>query len=437
MPPPEEIIQDPPNSSQEPPVSQDVPSLSDDRSIFNLPTKVAQPERPAAADDDGGKTPAEPEKTPAKEPVPSTLQPAKTADTKQEDNEPPAPFFPPKAEEKKPDAPAAKSADAEAIRNEPVPKDFKGKTADLFNNAKSKWAGIVEAKDAQLQKVEKAHGDALVALQQKNEQLEKRVADLSGYESVIDFQSSEKFKNEYEAPVKSAEQELVDFMKDSGATEEGLKELKDNIGDNAYLNGAMQVLFKNNPGIASQFSLMVSKLREARRKQNDAISNARQNHGKLIDERRTEGAKKQAETEKAVREAIAFHTSAMSEDKQTPQFPFLMKIKAPDNATPEQSQQIEAHNKMVDDNIRDLERVVKSNDPKEMVRMAVGYMTAVVQAQYIQRLRDEIIKRDEWIAKVRKASAPPEKAGGATMPSTAKTFDGSLSDLATDQFIRR
>jgi hypothetical protein len=409
-------------------------ALSDNLDLSKLPTVPTDPQT-HAQDRSGLESSAQPKESTAPTYETSQVAPSETpASTTTPEAKPTSPLFATQ-QDKAPEA--EKSKEAEEIRNHPTPKEFKGKTADLFNNLKSKWSGVVEAAHSQLRNAQKEHQEKLASLLKENEELGKRVSHLSGYESAIDYQSSEKFVKSYDEPVKSAEAGLIEFAK-GWASPEGLKELQDNIGDRRYLINALSQIEKGRPDLATEFRLEMQKVLDSRRSRDNAINEAKTNHTKFVEERKAESVKKSAQFEEGITKTVQHYTTLVAADKQTPQFPFLVKQRAPAGASPDIIKQVDAHNSFVDSNLAALNQVVKSmdSDPSERVRMAVGYMTAAVQSQQIKWLSDQLKQKEDLLSRVNKAGQPPSKASGAVMPARPERFNGSLSE-AVDAFMPR
>lgn len=397
-------------------------SLSDSRELFDLPledthTREAAPPQETTKETSSPKTEAEP----AKETSVEAVKPVETDLSKK-------PLFETQKEEEKP----FKSKEAEEIRSEPPPKGVHAKNWDA---AKSKWAGIVEAKDHQINRLQKEATQSSIALQKENEQLAKRVSDLSGYESVIDLQASEKFQNEYENPLKKAQDGLVEFIKNAGATPEGLEEFKKGINDEKYLFQAIAALEKDAPAVASRMRFEVARILDLKQRKEMALEDVKKNHTKFVEERRSEGTKKQAQFEDGLKTSITSHTQALNSEKY-PSYPFLVKMRTPEGASPEVAKQVEDHNKAVESNLVDLEKAARDDSPQQRVRLAVGYMTAVVQLGIIQDLAQRLKNAEEFVQRVKKAGTVPDKASGGSLPTTKPEFSGSLSELADQTFQR-
>lgn len=429
---PEPELKEPQMSQEE----QDIISsenLSSSDEIDNLPFK--QSEEPSG-EPDPTQPPSEPQSEPSPQPKldtkpdsePTLPEPLKKDDALYEtDSKEEEPF---------------KSKEAEEIRNQEAPKEFsKGTHAKHWNDAKTKWADKVEEKDKALHDTEKRYKKEFAALKQENDELSKQVSTLSGYESVVDFQTSKKFQTEYEAPLKEAQDELVSLMTKAGASPQGLEELKKGLGNNSYLFSAIAAIERGdeqnnippNPALATEMKVYVGNILDAKRKHDRAITDARSNHEKLINEKRSEMAKKTASYDEGVKTSINSYTKSVNDNK-APKFPFLVKQRAPENASSEQLEAVKKHNEAVETNLADIEKMARNEDPQERVRMIMGYMTAVYQRNIIDQLSTALQQREEYIQRITKAGTPPKKSSGSVLPSASPEFDGTLSDLAKETF---
>lgn len=421
-------------------IATETPSQPAGHFVEPPPSEVPAPDLPLSSSDEISKLPLQseaPEQTEAAPPEPThpSRQPAPTEEAKPTESAKPAagdlkPLFDIEA---KPQDTPQKSQDAENLRKEAVPAHFKGKTAEHFNAAKEKWAGIVEAKDMQLQKAQKEHQSALATLQQENKRLEERVASLSGYESVIDFQSTDKFKNEILEPITRTENELIEYMKSRGSKPEGLEELKANIKDADYLYSAIAQLDKANPAIAARFRSFVEKLMDLRQKHDTAVADIKNNHQRYLDEKRGESVKQKAAFDTGLKATLDQHAKAMNGD--APAFPFLVKQKAPDGASAELIAKVDQHNTNVAQNWRDIEAAARSDDPAIRVKLAIGYGQAQLLMQQLEHVTGLLKERDDFIARVKSKTAPPSNAtGGAAPNGSEQPPDMPLSELAARTF---
>lgn len=413
------------------PVDQIAPPIKEDNDAQPLSSsedidKIPLQEKPV--------TPAPKEKTPAQEPAPATQEP-----TPKEPADGHKPIYE-GAPEKKPgttpgDAATTqptKSKEAQEILNTPAPR---GVHAKNWEDAKKKWSGIVEAKDTQLQKIQRDHSEAVALLQQENEKLAKRVADLSGYESVIERQQSPEFTRDYLEPITRVENGLVEYAKSVGASEAGLAELKQNLNNENYLLAVIEDFKKNNrPDVARKFQFEVEKLANLRQRRDIALDDMKQNHSKFVESKKAETVKKTAEYDRTVKESVTSYSKSFNRDGM-PDFPFLVKQVMPQGAAPEQRKVVEDHNKWVDENLSAIDQMARNEDPKERVRMVVGYMTAVVQQSVIKDLQQKLEAANKFVEEVKKRTGGPERGGGGSLPG-AKQVEGPLSENL-DSLYRR
>lgn len=406
----------------EPPVHVDSVESQNDVEIFDSPDidKIPTHETKEVADEPAPQPePAQPTPEKADEPTPSNKEP------QPEKSEPRQPLF----ETEKPSDAPFKSKEADEIRKSPPPAILKGKAAESFNVAKEKWAGIVEAKDHQLNKLEKTHQTEVASLAQKNKELEEQISRLSGYESVIDFQSTDKFKKDFEEPITKAEEALINYYSSlRGVTQEGIDELKRGVKDDGYLFNAIAELDKTAPNVASRFRFEVQKLQDLKTRRDMALEDVKSNHQKFVEQRRVESTTKAAEFDNGVKQSLTNYVQAMGEDKR-PAYPFLVKMKAPEGADAAMIDQVNKHNQFVERNIADLNAAVKSENPQDRVKFVVGYMTAVVQANVIKDLSAKLTEANEYISRVKKASAPPSSSGGGGHANVSPSGDDIMAQF--------
>lgn len=392
---------DPPTGKTLPTADERDKELGD---IFKMGEKPAKdktddtPPEPKPVKDD--KTPA-----PAPEPKPAPAPDGKTTDT------PPAP---------EPVAVESDSPELKSLLEAPIPTK-NPKTAVEMNAYKEKWAGHVRTVEKRLKDVETQLQTKLAELGDQIKAKETQIEELSGYRLAVDFQADPKFIETHEKPLNEKKEEIRAFMKQNGIGEGGMAHLETVWDNQVQLLAIANQLGEQSQEVGELFRDHLRELRGVQKGHDKAIREAVTKRADLIKQRRESSSKELAEREAGFnsrfQECVAMKNGVG--EGAPPKFAFLHKLPVPAGATPEQVEQIQAHNQRADEETRMVNSLARSASPGELMDMAILTRSFPYMLNTIKDLQGQLKAAQDQLTEINKAGSFSKKApasGGDNPP---------------------
>jgi hypothetical protein len=270
---------------------------------------------------------------------------------------------------------------------------------NLSEKNQSNWRKLQETASTYKKQAEEAE-----QLRQKLAQLEQNPAqpqvpedyqELKKFRQIFDIKNDPEFQSKYSKPIETAKSNIYNILRKHGAAEEVIASIEkaggpDRINDEFWRNPA----FGNLPFTdAEKLKRNLVDVADLRDKQESEIQYAAENAEKILQEREAE---KGQWYEKTVTE-IDSELDAITKD-----IPWARYAEAPSNATPEQIQQIQAHNARVSDLATKFEAALWPTTAKDRTNIAAA---AVFSHVLSDQLRTEQTQKNALLEQVQKLTA--------------------------------
>ena len=270
---------------------------------------------------------------------------------------------------------------------------------NLSEKNQSNWRKLQETASTYKKQAEEAE-----QLRQKLTQLEQAPAqpqlpedyqELKKFRQIFDIKNDPEFQSKYSKPIETAKQNIYGILRKHGASDEVITSIEkaggpDKINDEFWRNPA----FGNLPFTdAEKLKRNLVDVADLRDKQETEIQYAAENAEKILQEREME---KGQWYEKTVTE-IDTELDAITKD-----IPWARYAEAPANATPEQLQQIQAHNARVSDLAQKFEAALWPTTAKDRTNIAAA---AVFSHVLSDQLRTEQTQKNALLEQVKKLTA--------------------------------
>lgn len=270
---------------------------------------------------------------------------------------------------------------------------------NLSEKNQSNWRKLQETASTYKKQAEEAE-----QLRQKLAQLEQTPAqpqlpedyqELKKFRQIFDIKNDPEFQSKYSKPIETAKQNIYGILRKHGASDEVITSIEkaggpDKINDEFWRNPA----FGNLPFTdAEKLKRNLVDVADLRDKQETEIQYAAENAEKILQEREME---KGQWYEKTVTE-IDTELDTITKD-----IPWARYAEAPANATPEQLQQIQAHNARVSDLAQKFEAALWPTTAKDRTNIAAA---AVFSHVLSDQLRTEQTQKNALLDQVKKLTA--------------------------------
>ena len=270
---------------------------------------------------------------------------------------------------------------------------------NLSEKNQSNWRKLQETASTYKKQAEEAE-----QLRQKLAQLEQAPAqpqvpedyqELKKFRQIFDIKNDPEFQSKYTKPIETAKQNIYGILRKHGASDDVIASIEkaggpDRINDEFWRNPA----FGNLPFTdAEKLKRNLVDVADLRDKQETEIQYAAENAEKILQEREME---KGQWYEKTVTE-IDTELDTITKD-----IPWARYAEPPPNATPEQLQQIQAHNARVADLAQKFEAALWPTTAKDRTNIAAA---AVFSHVLSDQLRTEQTQKNALLEQVKKLTA--------------------------------
>lgn len=270
---------------------------------------------------------------------------------------------------------------------------------NLSEKNQSNWRKLQETASTYKKQAEEAE-----QLRQKLAQLEQTTAqpqlpedyqELKKFRQIFDIKNDPEFQSKYSKPIETAKQNIYGILRKHGASDEVITSIEkaggpDKINDEFWRNPA----FGNLPFTdAEKLKRNLVDVADLRDKQETEIQYAAENAEKILQEREMEKGKWYEKTVTEIDTEL---------DSITKDIPWARYAEAPANATPEQLQQIQAHNARVSDLAQKFEAALWPTTAKDRTNIAAA---AVFSHVLSDQLRTEQTQKNALLEQVKKLTA--------------------------------
>lgn len=383
-----------------------------------------------------GKPPEEKPNEKEKDPVPVNKDEVKTPDAER-----------PKDGERvdkgeaKPDArKKVELPDPESISDSPA-KDKSGKTGEgwrtLKSNYKEAHAQIAESQ-RQIEALKKEIAEKVEGGTKETEKLKSEMAELSKYRAMVDIQADPEFMDKYDKPLQESEKSIRSMLTSMGVSAEVAGQV--NPLDAKMMETIINHVSENKDKFtARKLERKVEDYMNLHDKRTETLAEHKENYSKTLDAKKKEAFSRGAEEEGRMLKHFEALSRSENQDK-TPRFPFLAKREVPSGSNSGQTEQIEAHNKMVEASIKKVNEVMRMNGPEQRAEIAI----AAISSPYLSSQNESLRKKvSDLEAEIKKLSAtteetPKTKVGRNDKGQYEKPNEGraSLDDALNAAFGR-
>lgn len=291
---------------------------------------------------------------------------------------------------------------------------------NLSEKNQSNWRKLQETASIYKKQAEEAE-----QLRQKISQLEQGPAqvpqdyeELKKFRQIFDIKNDPEFQSKYSRPIETAKQNIYGILRKHGAAEEVIASIEkaggpDKINDEFWRNPA----FGNLPLTDSEkLKRNLVDVAELKDKQDAEIQYAAENADKILQERELEKGQWYEKTITEIDQEL---------DNLTKDLPWARFAEVPQGATPEQVQQIEAHNSRVSELATKFEAALWPTTAKDRTNIAAA---AVFSHVLSDQLRTEQTQKNALLEQVKKLTAENN-----ALKSSGKMPKQSISNQAVNK----
>lgn len=268
---------------------------------------------------------------------------------------------------------------------------------NLSEKNQSNWRKLQETASTYKKQAEEAE-----ALRQRIAQLEQAPAqtpqdyeELKKFRQIFDIKNDPEFQSKYSQPIETAKNNVYGILRKHGASDEVIASIEkaggpDKINDEFWKNPA----FGNLPFTdAEKLKRNLVDVADLREKQEQEIQYAAENADKILQEREQEKGQWYEKTVAEIDQEL---------DNITKELPWARYAEAPANATPEQIQQVQAHNARVAELATKFEAALWPTTAKDRTNVAAA---AVFSHVLSEQLRTEQTQKSALLEQVKKLTA--------------------------------
>ena len=260
---------------------------------------------------------------------------------------------------------------------------------NLSEKNQSNWRKLQETASTYKKQAEEAE------LEQGPAQIPQDYEELKKFRQTFDIKNDPEFKSKYAQPIENAKNNIYSILKKHGAAEEVIASIEkaggpDKINDEFWRNPAFQNLPLTDAEKLKRNLVDVSDLRD---KQEQEIQYAAENAEQILAEREQEKGQWYERTIQEIDRDL---------DEITKDLPWARFAEAPANATPEQIQQVQAHNARVSDLATKFESALWPTTAKDRTNVAAA---AVFSHVLSDQLRTEQTQKNALLEQVKKLTA--------------------------------
>jgi len=268
---------------------------------------------------------------------------------------------------------------------------------NLSEKNQSNWRKLQETASTYKRQAEEAEQlrQKLQELDQGQTQLPQDYEELKKFRQTFDIKNDPEFKSKYAQPIESAKNNIYGILRKHGAAEEVIASIEkeggpDKINDEFWRNPAFQNLPLTDAEKLKRNLVDVSDLRD---KQEQEIQYAAENAEQILEQREQEKGQWYEKTIQEIDHSL---------DEITKDLPWARFTEAPANATPEQIQQVQAHNARVADLATKFESALWPTTAQERTNVAAA---AVFSHVVSEQLRTEQTQKNALLEQVKKLTA--------------------------------
>jgi vacuolar-type H+-ATPase subunit H len=268
---------------------------------------------------------------------------------------------------------------------------------NLSEKNQSNWRKLQETASTYKKQAEEAEQlrQKLQEFEQSPAQIPQDYEELKKFRQTFDIKNDPEFRSKYAQPIESAKNNIYSILRKHGAAEEVIASIEkeggpDKINDEFWRNPAFQNLPLTDVEKLKRNLVDVSDLRE---KQDQEIQYAAENAEQILAEREQEKGQWYEKTIQEIDHNL---------DEITKDLPWARFAEAPANATPEQLQQVQAHNARVSDLATKFESALWPTTAQERTNVAAA---AVFSHVVSEQLRTEQTQKNALLEQVKKLTA--------------------------------
>ena len=268
---------------------------------------------------------------------------------------------------------------------------------NLSEKNQSNWRKLQETASIYKKQAEEAEQlrQKLAQLEQGPAQVPQDYEELKKFRQIFDIKNDPEFQSKYSRPIETAKQNIYGILRKHGAAEEVIASIEkaggpDKISDEFWKNPA----FGNLPLTDSEkLKRNLVDVAELKDKQDAEIQYAAENADKILQERELEKGQWYERIVTEIDQEL---------DNLTKDLPWAKFEEVPENAAPEQIQQIEAHNARVSELATKFEAALWPTTAKDRTNIAAA---AVFSHVLSDQLRTEQTQKNALLEQVKKLTA--------------------------------
>jgi hypothetical protein len=268
---------------------------------------------------------------------------------------------------------------------------------NLSEKNQSNWRKLQETASSYKKQAEEAEQlrQKIAQLEQSPAQIPQDYEELKKFRQIFDIKNDPEFQSKYSRPIESAKQNIYGILRKHGASDDVIASIEkaggpDKINDAFWKNPA----FDNIPFTdAEKLKRNLVDVADLRDKQESEIQYAAENAEKILQEREMEKGQWYEKTVTEIDQEI---------DNLTKELPWARYAEIPQGASPDQIQQIQAHNSRVADLAGKFESALWPTTSKDRANVAAAAVFSHVLAD---QLRTEQTQKNALLDQVKKLTA--------------------------------
>lgn len=268
---------------------------------------------------------------------------------------------------------------------------------NLSEKNQSNWRKLQETASTYKKQAEEAESlrQRIAQLEQAPAQTPQDYEELKKFRQIFDIKNDPEFQSKYSQPIETAKNNVYGILRKHGASDEVIASIEkaggpDKINDEFWKNPA----FGNLPFTdAEKLKRNLVDVADLREKQEQEIQYAAENADKILQEREQEKGQWYEKTVTEIDQEL---------DNITKELPWARYAEAPANATPEQIQQVQAHNARVAELATKFEAALWPTTAKDRTNVAAA---AVFSHVLSEQLRTEQTQKNALLEQVKKLTA--------------------------------
>lgn len=252
--------------------------------------------------------------------------------------------------------------------------------------------------------------------QEEIKALKGQIEELRPYREMVDIQHDPDFRKNYDEPMEASKKAIHKILKDLQTPDETIALI--DFTNHAQVDKVIAVMEEAGQKTLSRRVLAhAEEIQKLHEKRQEALGNAKTKFSEFSKTREQTNLTKKTESE-AIMNQVVQQAYELKDDKGTLQLPFLALREIPPDATKQQLNEVESHNKMAEQLQGEIQNIIKNDAPEHRALTAVR---AVVGAVRDAQFRGAIAKINELEEELKRVSVSGSEKKNLSSPKASTT----------------